>query len=131
MFLIDTNIFLEILLKQEKSNEARQFLTTINPEEINVTDFSVYSIGIVLIKLGEPNLYLKWLEDLVESGAKVIRVGFNDMKVLTNAVKKYKLDFDDAYQYTVAKKNNLKIVSFDKDFSKTDKKAKTPGELKN
>lgn len=32
--------------------------------------------------------------------------------------KKLKLDFDDAYQYTVAKYFDLKIVTMDKDFKK-------------
>ena len=34
--------------------------------------------------------------------------------------KKFNLDFDYTYQYLIAKKYNLKIVSFDKGFNKTD-----------
>jgi predicted nucleic acid-binding protein len=34
--------------------------------------------------------------------------------------KKYSLDFDDAYQYALAKKYNLEIVSFNSDFDRTD-----------
>ena len=32
-------------------------------------------------------------------------------------MKKYKLDFDDAYQFSVAQKYDLTIVTFDKDFN--------------
>ncbi len=37
--------------------------------------------------------------------------------------KKSGLDFDDAYQYQVAKDRDLKIVTMDKDFKKVGKKA--------
>ncbi|GAI81133.1 unnamed protein product [marine sediment metagenome] len=44
--------------------------------------------------------------------------------------KRYSLDFDDAYQYVVAEKNGLTIISFDADFDRTEKGRKTPGEIK-
>lgn len=43
--------------------------------------------------------------------------------------EKFNLDFDDSYQYLVAKKYNLQLISFDKDFDKTDLKRKEPSEL--
>lgn len=43
-----------------------------------------------------------------------------DMLDLIDAVKRYNFDFDDAYQYTTAKKYALKLVSFDSDFDGTD-----------
>jgi uncharacterized protein len=36
------------------------------------------------------------------------------------------LDFDDAYQYVVAEKFDLVLVSFDMDFDRTDKKRMIP-----
>ena len=36
-----------------------------------------------------------------------------DMTNLTDAAGKYKLDFDDAYQYSIAAKLDFAIVSFD------------------
>jgi predicted nucleic acid-binding protein len=36
------------------------------------------------------------------------------------------LDFDDAYQYVVAEKFDLVLVSFDTDFDRTDKKRMIP-----
>lgn len=41
----------------------------------------------------------------------------------------YGLDFDDAYQYAVAEKHNLTLVSFDKDFDRTERGRKTPAEI--
>lgn len=39
------------------------------------------------------------------------------------------LDFDDAYQYVVAEKFDLMLVSFDTDFDRTDKKRIIPGRM--
>lgn len=41
------------------------------------------------------------------------------MLSLADVAAKFKLDFDDAYQYSVAIRHGLKIVSFDADFDRT------------
>jgi hypothetical protein len=38
---------LKILLEQERSDEAEEFLKTVSAEHLHVSDFSVYSIGII------------------------------------------------------------------------------------
>ena len=48
---------------------------------------------------------------------------------LESVSKKYNLDFDDAYQYLVAKKHRLGLISFNKDFDETDLKRKEPSEV--
>ena len=42
-----------------------------------------------------------------------------ELKKVIKVHEKFGLDFDDAYQYVVAQKYKLKIVSFDSDFDKT------------
>jgi predicted nucleic acid-binding protein len=44
-------------------------------------------------------------------------------------IKKYSLDFDDSYQYTIAEKYDLTLVTFDKDFKALGLKKKTPQEI--
>ena len=44
-------------------------------------------------------------------------------------ILKFKFDFDDAYQYSVAQKYDLTIVSFDKDFNAKGIKKQTPDEI--
>lgn len=39
------------------------------------------------------------------------------------------LDYDDAYQYTIAKKYNLTLVSFDSDFDLTERGRQTPSQV--
>ncbi len=62
MYLVDTNIFLEILPKQAKSQECKDFLDK-NIDELNITDFSLHSIGVILFKQNEDDLFSKFLND--------------------------------------------------------------------
>jgi len=46
-YLLDTNIFLEILLGQDKKEVCKKFLET-HIGEIFISDFSLHSIGVIL-----------------------------------------------------------------------------------
>ena len=121
MYLVDTNIFLEILLGQEMANNAEDFLRNTPTERLHVSDFSLYSIGIILFRLGKHEVFSEFVKDIfVNGGVTLLRLSFFDFDDVIKASEKFNLDFDDAYQYTLAKKYNLKIVSFDSDFDKTD-----------
>ena len=66
------------------------------------------------------------MEDLLLSGAcGLIRLAVQDMASVAEAARSFSLDFDDAYQYVVAKKFNLGLLSFDQDFARTDRGRKT------
>ena len=121
MYLVDTNIFLEILLGQEKADSAENFLRNTPTERLHVSDFSLYSIGIILFRLGKHKVFSEFVKDIfMNGGVTLLRLSFFDFDDVIKASEKFNLDFDDAYQYTLAKKYNLKIVSFDSDFDKTD-----------
>ena len=45
MYLVDTNIWLERLLDQEKSEEVGNFLAYISSEQLFVTDFALHWCG--------------------------------------------------------------------------------------
>ncbi len=42
-----------------------------------------------------------------------------EMDALVDVAAKFNLDFDDAYQYSAARRHGLKIVSFDAEFERT------------
>lgn len=63
MFLADTNIFLEILLGQEKKENCKRFLSD-NIGNLAITDFSLHSIGIILFKYGKLDVFNKFIEDI-------------------------------------------------------------------
>ena len=129
MYLTDTNIFLEALLDQEKQDEVKSFLQKIDLSSIFITDLSLHSIGIILFRLKNFKLFISFLEDIVVDGIGVLSLGPEDLKMLDLTAKKFDLDFDDAYQYAVAAKYELQLISFDKDFDQTERKRIEPIEV--
>lgn len=129
MYLADTNIFLEGLLEQDKANVVKSFFQEIDLKDIFITDLSLHSIGIVLYRLGKYDLFLKFLEDLVVDGMDILSLEPEELKKMHKAGQSFHLDFDDAYQYSVAEKHNLQLISFDKDFDKTKRGRKEPNEV--
>jgi len=108
VFLIDTNIFLEILLQQDKSNICKNFIIK-NIDKINISDFTLHSIGLILFKQDEEKLFLKFISDTL-SKIPLISLLKNKYRNITNIKNKYKLDFDDSYQYSICKYFGWKLV---------------------
>ncbi len=130
MYLLDTNIILEFLLNQEKADEVEKFLRNIPLETLHLSEFSLYSIGIILLHRGMAEIFSRMIDDLLVSGGiQLVRLGLWDMPNLVQIAQRFNLDFDDAYQYIVAEKYELTIVSFDGDFDRTELGRKTPTEI--
>jgi len=53
MYLIDTNVWLERLLYQERSEEVGRFLSQVSSEHLYVMDSAFHSIGVILRKLNQ------------------------------------------------------------------------------
>ena len=64
MYLVDTNVWLERLLDQERSEEVGQFLTEIATDELVVSDFTLHSIGVILDRLGQRAVFPQFVDDL-------------------------------------------------------------------
>jgi predicted nucleic acid-binding protein len=109
MYLIDTNVWLERLLDQERGSDVVRFLARIPSDRLAITDFAFHSIALVLIHLNrlEPNEILEALR----------------------ATEDFRLDFDDAYPYVAAEKHGLILVSFDTDFDRTPRGRRTPAQV--
>jgi uncharacterized protein len=130
MYLVDTNVWIERLLNQQKSDEAGRFLNQVSDGNLFVTDFTFHSICVILTRLARGQVLLDFVQDVFVDGAvNVVSIKPSDTRFLVDAIDKYKLDFDDAYQYVAAEQNELVLVSFDTDFDKTDKGKKTPAEI--
>lgn len=126
MYLVDTNIFLEALLRQERAAEVESFFQSIDLDTIFMTDFSVYSIGIALFRVKNFTIFTRFVEDMIVDGISILSLTPGDLKTLNHTTQKFNLDFDDVYQYAVAEKYDLQIVSFDKDFDVTERGRKEP-----
>jgi len=116
MFLVDSNIFLEVLLNQRKKSECKKFLSD-NIDVLHTTDFSLHSIGVIMFKYGNEEDFVNFTEDVLPN-IKVLTLPVNQYAELGDIKKKYNLDFDDAYQYLVSKYYKLKIATMDSDFKK-------------
>lgn len=68
MYLLDTNIFLEVLLNQDKADEVEKFLQASPREHLHISEFSVYSVGIVLFHRNLFETFVHFFDDLVISG---------------------------------------------------------------
>jgi predicted nucleic acid-binding protein len=114
MYLLDTNIFLEILLKQEKSEECKIFLKS-HVDNIFISDFSLHSIGVILFRYNKHKIYEDFIKDILPQ-IRVLNLPAIEYQSLVKASSNTKLDFDDLYQYIIAKYFELQIVTMDSDF---------------
>ena len=127
VYLLDTNIFLELLLDQKESESVRALLSSKAPNDLSISDLAFHSIGIILYQKNAAHLFSDFIRDLLgEGGIAIFALGSEDMERLEQVAATFSLDFDDAYQYVVAEKFGLVLVSFDTDFDRTDRKRVIP-----
>lgn len=130
MYLVDTNVWLETLLEQEREEEARNFLQRTDSVNLFLTDFSLFSIDIILTRLKKDALFQTFLRDTVEeSGAMLIRLDTDGLDRILALRRSVSLDFDDAYQYVAAEAHGLMLISFDADFDRTERGRKEPHQV--
>jgi len=128
--LVDTNIFLEVLLEQAHAKDAKELLRKTDEHDFLISDFSLHSIGVLLLKRSKADAFRKFVSDMIiRAGTAVARLNASDMEVLADHPANFSLDFDDAYQYTLADKYDLTIVSFDKDFDRTTRGCSEPSAI--
>jgi len=130
MYLLDTNVFLELLLDQDRADDVEKLLRSVPRERLNISEFSLYSVGIVLFRRKLFDVFVRFVEDLIITGGVcLLRLSAGDAKRLVQVAQRFGLDFDDAYQYAVAERYGLTIISFDSDFDRTERGRKTPKDL--
>jgi len=128
--LIDTNIFLEVILEQEKAKEAQALLSQVEKHEFFISDYSLHSIGLLLFRRRQHEVFRRFLEDMIlEAGVTVIALAAQEMEDIIQIAQRFGLDFDDAYQYAVAGRYGLTIISFDSDFDRTERGRRAPKDL--
>lgn len=116
MYLVDTNIFLEVLLDQEKQDICKRFLDA-NVGNLHISDFSLHSIGVILFRNKREDIFQKFVRDAI-TDIEVITLSKRSYEDLAEIKGRAGLDFDDTYQYKIAKEYGLEIVTLDRDFEK-------------
>jgi predicted nucleic acid-binding protein len=129
MYLIDANIFLELLYKRNKWRECYDFLNKVKTGNIKsyVLHFTLHGISAIL---GDPKLVSRFISEIVTwRGLTIIDLSIDEEILASELANSIGLDFDDGLQYYYAKKAGLQIVSFDRDFDKTDVKRIEPKDI--
>ncbi len=115
-FLVDTNVFLEILLKRTKKEDCKKFLDK-NLGDLSVTDFSLHSIGVILFRYNKKGLFGEFIEDVMPK-VDLLSLPLRSYPDLLKVNKSLNLDFYDAYQYCTAECYGLKLATLDRDFER-------------
>ena len=116
MYLFDTNIFLEIMLSQEKSDACKGAMLE-NSNFIFISDFSLHSIGVILFRHKKEEVFNNFVTDVLPK-IDIVSLSREPYGKLSEFKNEYNLDFDDAYQCKVAEERGLAIITMDKDFKR-------------
>jgi uncharacterized protein len=115
-YLVDTNIFLEILLNQAGRKKCEAFLQG-EKGAAWMSDFTLHSIGVLLFRQKRTDLFDKFVTDML-SQFTILSLSVTSYATLGKVNRRNDLDFDDAYQFAVALENKLAIATQDKDFQR-------------
>ncbi|HEV7928412.1 MAG TPA: PIN domain-containing protein [Verrucomicrobiae bacterium] len=115
-YLVDTNIFLEILLNQAGRKKCEAFLQG-EKGAAWISDFTLHSIGVLLFRQKRTDLFDKFTADTL-SQFTILSLSVTGYATLGKVNLRNDLDFDDAYQFAVALENKLAIATQDKDFQR-------------
>ena len=111
MYLVDSNIWLERLLAQDRSDEVGRFLDLVTSNRLFITDFAFHSIAVIMTRLKQMDAFLQFVRDaFIDGSVSLIHLSPGDSHSIIRTIAKYNMDFDDAYQYVAAEKHHLVIV---------------------
>jgi predicted nucleic acid-binding protein len=121
--LIDTNIFLEVQLNQERSTQATKILkaVSVNKAQGFITDYTIDSVIIIMEHFDKsPDEIKRFLVSLLAyKGLEFYQLSIYDKIEATEHMKLLDLDFDDACMYQAMKVLKVdQIASFDADFDR-------------
>ncbi len=118
MYLVDSNVFLNVLIYGDRFNDAREFLNK-NSGEIETTMVNLMEIFSILTRK------YKWTKD---NAIKAIRVIEGDCRILIpneydfirayELQKKYVLTANDALILSMARKENAVLITYDRELLK-------------
>lgn len=130
LILIDTNIFLEAALNQERSEECQALLTAVSERKVEaiVTHFTIHGVAAVLARGQRLLDFFRAIER--SPSLLVYDSSITDELSVAILSEKIKRDFDDTLQYFIAEKIGAEgIVSFDRHFDGLDIPRLEPSEI--
>lgn len=115
-YLVDTNVFLEVLLNQDKKEKCKIFLSE-HAGKIYLSDFSLHSVGVILFRYSKENIFDKFTDDVLNNSI-LVSLPVSSYGKVAEIKNRFSLDFDDSYQICVANNYELTIATMDKDFER-------------
>ncbi len=88
--------------------------------EIAISDFSLHSIGVVLFRLKKQAFLKEIYNDLFNAGIQILSLPKSSLVLIGDISRRLNLDFDDTYQYLVAKEFGLTLLTLDQNFKSVD-----------
>ncbi len=121
MYLLDTNIFLEVLLAQSRKEECKALLRLIRDGKKTavITDFTIHSIIVAMDNLNKLKELKTFLSSLTAyKGLHIYQTTIADEIKAVDIALTQQLDMDDSIQYSSALAVNAEaIISYDKHFN--------------
>jgi len=114
---VDTSVFIELLLDQDRAEESESLLDAIGKGRVAavVSHFTVHAIEAMLPTQQSVSMFLKDVD--TSKGLAIYDTTIADEQSISILSGKIGLDFDDSVQFYVAKRtNSSSIVSFDRHF---------------
>lgn len=120
MYLLDSNIFLEMIFERTHELACQRLLFALSDQRYGwITSFSIHAIEAILGKKRQSNILATFLENVVTHPyLRVYTTSLEEEMQAVSCLDSKGLDFDDALQYTVAKNHGLTLVTLDQDFNK-------------
>jgi predicted nucleic acid-binding protein len=116
MYLLDTNIFLEILLQQAKKDVCKSFLDA-HVGDLALSDFSLHSIGVILFRHANADVFKQFALDTLPK-IELVSITNAAYEGFSDEAAQFHLDFDDAYQFLLARDYGFTLVTMDSDFTR-------------
>ncbi|MFY3740031.1 MAG: putative nucleic acid-binding protein [Candidatus Nitrosomirales archaeon] len=132
-YLIDTNIFLEVMLSRTRKEECKNLLKQVSAGKIKgiLTDFSLYSIMLIMASRRKYSEIKRFLQSLTAyKGLIVYSCTLDDKMNCIDLILDERMDVDDSIQYASALSLNARaIVSFDAHFDGLKIPREEPGKI--
>lgn len=127
--LIDSNIIFSLLLEQNDYKETEKLFDLISHLDLRVQilDFALYSMVLNFIRRDHCEEIQQFLATL-DSSKNISIYRLRPAEISEALSLNVNLDLDDKLHYYLAKKKNLTLISYDKDFDKTDLPRLTPAQ---
>lgn len=91
-----------------------------------MTEFSLYAIGFILQQRGYLELWEPFIQECQIGSFLLVTTTFGEEREIVRVMDRFGLDLDDAHQYEATKRLGAELVSFDRDFDRTDLVRKEP-----